>query len=171
MVDMTAALIALLKGSFRSITGYIGKTHREGYGISTATATIGIRGTDHEPAYFPPPEAGQKGDQEPGTYDKVNRGETYIRNPHGEVAVSRGQSAFVHQEGSQAPRLLQQVPRFYREHAKFDRAAADRRREFHQTHEAEQRRLQQEQRKERQQQKSHNPRQPGKTRARAGQRK
>ena len=40
--------MSLLKGSVRSITGWIGKHDNAAYRISTPTATIGIRGTDHE---------------------------------------------------------------------------------------------------------------------------
>ena len=38
---------SLLKGSFRTITGLIGRERREQYKVSTAVATIGIRGTDY----------------------------------------------------------------------------------------------------------------------------
>ncbi|MCC6472188.1 MAG: FecR domain-containing protein, partial [Burkholderiales bacterium] len=49
------AVISLIKGGFRSITGLIGRADRTRYAVKTPTATIGIRGTDHEP-YFVPPE-------------------------------------------------------------------------------------------------------------------
>jgi hypothetical protein len=39
-------LMNLLKGGMRSITGLIGKTNRQGYRLQTATATVGIRGTE-----------------------------------------------------------------------------------------------------------------------------
>ena len=38
---------SLLKGGFRTITGLIGRDRREQYKVSTAVATIGIRGTDY----------------------------------------------------------------------------------------------------------------------------
>jgi hypothetical protein len=123
--------MSLLKGAFRSVTGYIGRTNRDGYRITTPTATIGIRGTDHEPAYYPPPGPGEKLDHEPGTYDKVNDGESFIRNPKGEVAVRRGQYAFVHHDRNFAPRLLTRLPAFYQRHAVVDRHAAARRQAFH----------------------------------------
>jgi hypothetical protein len=138
----TSAL-SLLKGAFRSITGYIGRTNRDGYRITTPTATIGIRGTDHEPAYYPPPGPGEKLDHDPGTYDKVNDGESFIRNPKGEVAVKRGQYAFVHHDRNFAPRLLTRPPAFYQRHAAVDRHAAVRRQAFHRNfEERHQRRLQ-----------------------------
>ena len=55
--------LSLLKGAMRAITGYIGRSNRDGYRIETPTATIGIRGTDHEPAYYPPPERGEHNEE------------------------------------------------------------------------------------------------------------
>ncbi len=127
-----SSVLNLLKGAFRSITGYIGRTNRAGYMIRTPTATIGIRGTDHEPAYYPTPEPGQKLEHDPGTYDKVNDGESFIRNPKGEVPVKPGQTAFVHQNGSAPPRLLARPPAFYARHAEVDKKAAERRQQFYQ---------------------------------------
>jgi hypothetical protein len=39
-------LTSLLRGTFRAVTGLIGKANNRNVGFSTATATIGIRGTD-----------------------------------------------------------------------------------------------------------------------------
>ena len=128
--DNSSAL-SLLKGALRAVTGYIGRSNREGYRINTPTATIGVRGTDHEPAYYPPPERGERMEHEPGTYDKVNDGESFIRNPRGEVGVKPGQHAFVHHNGRVAPRLLARAPAFYQRHAEIDRRAAAHRAEFH----------------------------------------
>jgi hypothetical protein len=137
-----SSVLSLLQGAFRSVTGYIGRTNRDGYRITTPTATIGIRGTDHEPAYYAPPRPGEKAEHEPGTYDKVNDGESVIRNPRGEVAVRPGQHAFVHHNGRVAPRLLARPPAFYQRHAQFDRRAAVHRQNFHrQFEERHQRRL------------------------------
>ncbi|HEY7987441.1 MAG TPA: hypothetical protein VIE17_11075 [Methylophilaceae bacterium] len=38
-------IFSLIKGSLRSVTGLIGKVHRDNYKIVTATSTIGIRGS------------------------------------------------------------------------------------------------------------------------------
>lgn len=38
-------VFSLIQGSLRSVTGLIGKKHRDNYKINTATATIGIRGS------------------------------------------------------------------------------------------------------------------------------
>ena len=39
---------SLLKGGMRTISGVIGKKHKENYEVTTPVATIGIRGTDYE---------------------------------------------------------------------------------------------------------------------------
>ncbi len=142
--EKNSSVLSLVTGALRSITGYIGRTNRTGYRIETPTATIGIRGTDHEPAYYPPPAPGQKMDHEPGTYDKVNDGESFIRNPKGEISVKKGQFAFVHYNRRFAPRLLARAPAFYQRHAEFDRKAQKRREEFHRKFEEGHKRWQQE---------------------------
>jgi len=38
---------SLLKGGFRTLSGLIGKVHRQQYKVDTVVATIGIRGTDY----------------------------------------------------------------------------------------------------------------------------
>ena len=48
------SFFSLVRGTFRAITGLIGRNNRESYKVRTATATIGIRGSDgligHNPA-------------------------------------------------------------------------------------------------------------------------
>lgn len=39
--------LALLKGAFRTVTGFIGRTNKANYNVYTPTATIGIRGTSY----------------------------------------------------------------------------------------------------------------------------
>ena len=58
----------LLKGSFRSVTCWIGKSSPANCQIRTPSAAIGVRGTDHEPLVIPAGAASG----EPGTYDRVN---------------------------------------------------------------------------------------------------
>lgn len=41
------ALLRLLKGGLRTITGLVGRSRPQNYSLSTVTATIGIRGTDY----------------------------------------------------------------------------------------------------------------------------
>jgi len=108
------AVLHLLKGGFRTITGLIGRTNKDNYKIITDTANIGIRGTDHEPAYLPPTGAGEASDDAPGTYDKVNTGLTYIATPAGRVNLSPGQVGFASSQPGAAPVQLDGVPGFMR---------------------------------------------------------
>lgn len=65
---------SLLKGGFRSITGLIGRGNRDNYGIRTPSATIGIRGTDHETIHL----TAALPNLPEGTYNKVNTGATAV---------------------------------------------------------------------------------------------
>ena len=107
--DNDKSVINLLVGSFRSISGWIGKYNRSNYEIRTPTATIGIRGTDHEPMVIPEGST----DGEAGTYDKVNAGGTFIQTPHGRVEVAEHKAAFAPHMGTVAPRLLNNIPHFF----------------------------------------------------------
>ena len=46
-----SAVMSLLKGGMRTITGLIGRTNRDGYRLQTSTATVGIRGTGYSVSY------------------------------------------------------------------------------------------------------------------------
>jgi hypothetical protein len=104
------SIFGLLKGSFRSITGWIGKNNSANYAIKTPTATVGVRGTDHEPLVIPPGST----EGEAGTYDKVAAGSSYIRGQNGSIDVAAGKAAFASQSGGGRPRVLDQVPAFFR---------------------------------------------------------
>lgn len=100
--------MSLLKGAVRSITGWIGKHDPSAYLITTPTATLGIRGTDHEVTVV------DKGDgDEPGTYDTVNEGSTVLKTPQGEAEVTPGKFAFAPRGRAMAPVILAQRPRFW----------------------------------------------------------
>jgi hypothetical protein len=122
--DGDTGVFGLLQGSFRSISGWIGKYNRDKYVVRTPNATIGIRGTDHEPLVVP------KGatDQESGTYDKVNEGGSFIRTPAGRTDISPNQAGFVSHDGKSRPRLLAEIPKVFRttrnEHLLKDRHGA-----------------------------------------------
>lgn len=108
--DLDAGVFGLLQGSFRSVTGWIGKFNREKYIVRTPNATIGIRGTDHEPLVIPAGSA----DGEAGTYDKVNAGGSVIKTPQGRAEIAPNQAGFVPYGGNSAPRKLQEVPAFFK---------------------------------------------------------
>lgn len=108
------SLMALLRGSFRSITGFIGRLKPKAYRITTPTATIGIRGTDHEPLYIPPPAPGETPIGPPGTYDKVNSGQTFIENASGRIEIGPNQAGFAPPTPNIAPIRLPKIPAFMR---------------------------------------------------------
>lgn len=105
-----SSVLSLLKGGFRTITGIIGRRNRDNYRVQTSTATIGIRGTDHEVYHIPPPLPGEQSAGEPGTYNRVNSGETYLRTEQGTTFVGPNQIAYA--APKLAPQILKTTPGF-----------------------------------------------------------
>jgi hypothetical protein len=103
-------VFSLIVGSMRSITGWIGRYNPKSYQVRTPTATIGIRGTDHETRYIPPGSP----DGEPGTYDKVFAGETSIQTQAGLANVSPDHAGYVSNTTGQVPQVLPRIPAFFR---------------------------------------------------------
>ena len=102
-----ASVMSLLRGSFRSITGFIAKAAPNAYEVRTPIATIGVRGTDHEPMVI----ASGSADGQPGVYDKVNIGSTVITaNNGGAVTVPAGQAGFIQQGAQARPQVLASIP-------------------------------------------------------------
>ena len=108
------SVLSLVKGGFRAITGVIGRTNRSQYIINTTAATIGIRGTDHEPFHIPPPQPGEKTVGEPGTYNKVNVGETFIRSGTQTLELGANEVGFASGLAGVAPTKLERIPEFMR---------------------------------------------------------
>lgn len=108
--DTDSAIFGVLQGGFRSVTGWIGKLGKDRYQVKTPTATVGIRGTDHETLVLP---QGSK-DGEPGLYDRVYEGGTYITTEAGRVDVSPNRAGFAGLDRKIKPRVLQDVPKFFR---------------------------------------------------------
>ena len=97
--------MSVLKGGLRTITGVIGRQNRERYRITTATVTIGVRGTDFEIVHVPL-QAGSR-EVPAGTYDRVFEGVTSMQNRAGVMLlVSRDQTAFAALQGNVAPILV-----------------------------------------------------------------
>jgi hypothetical protein len=120
-----ASIIDLVQGAFRSITGWIGRFNRDRYQVHTPVATIGVRGTDHEPTYLPPGDP--RG--EPGAYDKVYEGQSFLRTTDGRVIdVPANRVAFHGRGAGAAPRLLASAPAFFRP-GRNERQFVDRSRE------------------------------------------
>jgi len=107
--DKDTSLFTLLQGAGRFVTGKIGKLHPQNDYIQTLTAIIGIRGTDHEATVILP------GDRRgtPGTYDKVNKGITFIRTKKGEIDIHPNQVGVAVSAGK-VPVLLKEIPDFYK---------------------------------------------------------
>lgn len=106
--DDDSTLLSLLHGTFRSITGWIGKHRPDAYRIKTPTATIGIRGTDHEPMYLEAPAGGLAA----GTYDKVNSGATFLEAGGHRVDIEAGRAAHAPLRGE--AKLLDHIPEVYK---------------------------------------------------------
>ncbi len=115
-------ILRLITGSLRVITGWIGQLNRNDHRIVTPSATIGIRGTDHEPYVLPASMANANYRQ--GTYDKVNRGATLLDANGGNVEIDSGKVGFARDPSAPAvrnralmtvllPVLLAKVPEFY----------------------------------------------------------
>jgi hypothetical protein len=129
------AWLSLLTGALRAVTGAIGHNTPAAYRISTAIVTIGVRGTDHEPAYYPEDAPNRPSGVEPGVYDKVNEGEAVMHGSGGEIAMRPGQAGFLsHRAAGRPPRVLESVPGFYAQHAALDRRLADRMKSIRERH-------------------------------------
>jgi hypothetical protein len=113
-------VVSLIKGGFRSITGLIGRANPDAYRVKASTATIGIRGTDHEPMLILPSATSAPTMNPPGVYDKVNSGETYIQNERGILTLKPGQIGFTPFKPDASPQMVVKVPDFYRVNVKTD---------------------------------------------------
>jgi hypothetical protein len=99
---------SLFKGALRSITGWIAKRNPSAYKLNTASATIGIRGTDHETFIVET----ANGTDQPGTYNTVYEGMTVVQTAQGNTEVRSGESAFAARTAGHAPALLARRPEF-----------------------------------------------------------
>lgn len=107
------AVIALLKGGLRTVTGQIGKRNPSNYTTTTVTATIGIRGTHYGlvicegncgdlmlPGNQPLPD---------GLHIDVRDGTINVSNPSGQIDVKAGEFAYVAPPPPGAPPPAPQV--------------------------------------------------------------
>lgn len=106
--DKSVIDMSLVRGALRSITGWIGKLNPGGYRVTTATATIGIRGTDHEVTVMD----ADSGHDHAGTYNSVLEGATTVRSAQGELHVQAGQHGFAAKDAQALPVLLANRPEF-----------------------------------------------------------
>lgn len=101
-------VFSLFKGALRSITGWIAKRNPAAYRLNTPTATIGVRGTDHETTVIET----ASGNDQLGTFDSVLEGITVMHTAHGEIEVHPGEHAFAPRQPGTAPKLLARQPDF-----------------------------------------------------------
>jgi ferric-dicitrate binding protein FerR (iron transport regulator) len=99
------ALVELMRGAFRSITGAIGRRDRERYRIESSRVVLGIRGTDHETLLRTAGEGA-------GTYNRVSAGGTYLQTPEGRVDLDPGEAGFAPLAPGKAPVRLERTPTF-----------------------------------------------------------
>ena len=115
--------LRIFSGALRLITGWTGLRNKDSNRVQTPTATIGIRGTDHEP-YVMSPELAQRLQlpQASGTYNKVNRGGTTLEAAGLQLAIDAGQVGFAPAPAGPKkralltalmPSLLEKVPGFF----------------------------------------------------------
>ena len=76
-------LFSLIKGGLRTITGFVGRTNKRNYQVTTSVATIGIRGTEYTIQY---------GNSISGT---VGEGEIEVCNGAGCLNVTDGETYYV----------------------------------------------------------------------------
>ena len=115
--------LTLLRGAMRSITGWVGKFDKKNYQLKAATATIGIRGTDHEIAII---EAGQeRGGEIPGVHSWVREGGTTLTSPGGHIDIDAGHAAWASNDGK-APRPHEGIPDFLQRRQTKNEARIDR---------------------------------------------
>lgn len=101
---------ALARGAFRAVTGWLSKVNSRAYAIRTATATIGVRGTDYEVVVILRDEA-QPGEQA-GTHGQVNEGRIVMIQKAHELEVPAGRAAIAAADGT-AARLHESVPALF----------------------------------------------------------
>jgi hypothetical protein len=113
--------IRILTGALRMITGWTGLFNKDNHRIVTPSATLGIRGTDHEP-YVMSAELSVELQQPEGTYNRVYKGGTVLQSNGGEVDINPGQVGFAaapppgHTRALMTvllPALLDKVPGFF----------------------------------------------------------
>lgn len=104
------AFFRLLRGGLRTITGAIGKKHREKYRVETEVAVIGIRGTHYQLRLCASDCRTAKGAMENnGLYAYVSNGAINLANNVGSLDVATGKMAYVADRYT-APRKTDHIP-------------------------------------------------------------
>ena len=83
-------VFSLLKGGARAITGLLAERQPANYRFETPNATIGIRGTSFQVTF-----CAQSCNVPDGLYVTGGDGTIFVRNPAGEIDLTRGRTAYV----------------------------------------------------------------------------
>ena len=105
-------LVSLITGGLRAITGLIGHDRKEDYAIKTPTATIGIRGTDHEVFHIPTEGLETARLAEAGTYNRVISGGTVLKTAGGSLLLHPNEIGFAPISGA-SPFLIKSLPKVF----------------------------------------------------------
>ena len=106
------AVLRLLKGGVRVVTGLIGRVHHDNYKFNVATATIGIRGTGFDVWCNGPCASGAgnpgatTGDPLDGAGVYVWAGEVVMVSPGGSFVVALQQAAIIARDSGKPVRIL-----------------------------------------------------------------
>ncbi len=100
---------SLLKGAIRAVTGAVGSTRREDYRVTTAVATIGIRGTAYAAQLCQGDCAAAGATRADGLYVNTSAGIVSLTNAAGTIDVPAGSAAYV-PDPQTAPRLTDVAP-------------------------------------------------------------
>ena len=95
------AVLEIVKGTLRSITGSFGRRDRAHYRLEGREVVLGIRGTDHEATQ-----------RDEGFYDRVIEGGTYLAQEKGRIEVAPGQTGFAPARRDGVPSVLPRTPEF-----------------------------------------------------------
>jgi hypothetical protein len=103
-------VLSMLRGGLRAVTGLIGKRNRDRVGVTTPTATVGIRGTHFGLLYC---QGGNCGGVpgpggralENGLHVDIANGAIVVTNSAGSVQINAGQFGFVANPGT-LPRIV-----------------------------------------------------------------
>lgn len=94
----SSSVMELVRGALRQVTGLIAKTQPGNVRVQTATATVGVRGTDFETVQIDTQSVAMGTSLQPGNYTQVYSGRTLVegRGSGGtdRVEVSAGQTSF-----------------------------------------------------------------------------
>jgi hypothetical protein len=88
-----SAVLSLMRGGFRTVTGLIGKMKGDAHEVRTPFATIGVRGTSYNAVICAGP-CTTNGKYRAGLYVKADHGVVVVKNAHGEVKLRAGEIAF-----------------------------------------------------------------------------